>query len=180
MTSLIVSIAVPIASALTGSGITYLLNVSAQDRREKRKLFEQAIIAVRIAVASEKYVRGYGKTDSMTAADHKKMQSSIDIDAIMNNRRRIEGAQYAIAQVSEHEPRLHQYVQDPSAIQESPDEVIGLLEHARDEYLKRRKRRKSRGKHNPWVGYLFGKTVTPGRANGQISCPERTSGSIPR
>ena len=179
MVHVVISIVPTLVSGLTCAGITFGLNVRALKRRDMRELFNRAITAVRAAAASEYYPLGYDGTKNMTAADRRKLKTSIDTEAIYNNVRFISAAQTAIVQVSGYDSRLEEYLREPHVIPTKSDELITILEEARDSQLKRW-RRGTRTRRRLLADTLFGKPITTTNSHGQISCPARTSGAITR
>jgi hypothetical protein len=177
MMHVLINIVPTLVSGLTCAGITFWLNVRAQKRRDIKELFDQAITAVRAAAASEYYPLGYG--GNMSAADRRKLKTSIDTEAIYNNVRFISAAQTAIVQVSGYDSRLDEYLRKPHAIPTKSGELIAILEETCDSQLKHR-RRATRTQRRLLADTLLGKSITTTNSHGQISCPARTSGAITR
>ena len=131
MSSEVVAAVVPALSVLLGALLTYWLNIRAKRRSSVEALFDAAIAATAVADASQHYLSGVGRPESMSEREYRVMMSDLVRNGVENHVRRAAEAREAIARVVQYEPRIRPYYQDSVLSGERPQEIIRLLLEAR-------------------------------------------------
>lgn len=134
------SVIVPLLSVLLGAVLTYWFNVRIRRSSRIEDLFNEAIAATAVADASQYYLAGIGRPSGLPEDDYRQVVTELIRIGIANHAKRVGDAREAIARVTQYEPRLRPYYQDPVIKGNQPEEIIRLLETGRSRYVRNPRR----------------------------------------
>ncbi len=140
MANSVIGVVLPLVSALVGAGLTYFLNVRYRRRTNIEDLFNAAIAAVAVADASKHYSPGVSRPEHLSDKDYRELRSGLGRNAVEAHFRRAAEAREAVARVVQYEPKVRDYYQDASTIEDKPDEIRDLLVEARQRFIRQRTR----------------------------------------
>jgi hypothetical protein len=133
---------VPVLSVLAGAAITYWLNVRARNRTRIEDIYHDAIAAVAVAAASQKFITQLGPWQGATDDDYAAFTSRMGREAHERYIKAVADARSTLARASAYEPGLHRFYAETDGSEFNDalaDEIIAAIRQA----LARRSRSRS-------------------------------------
>jgi hypothetical protein len=121
--------ALPLISVLIGSAITYLLNVRTRRLSKIDDLFHDAMAAVALVVARQKWVNSVSVIEGSQLQERDALWAQLDREGVENYARSIADARAALARASAYAPELREYFfsADMDTVYNRADEILSKL-----------------------------------------------------